>query len=227
MPDRFTPIMIPYRTEPIALYRQFAKKYGLTVSQIRVLEAVCLRRGCTQKTLCDTLQTSKQRVNLLVRELTQKKMLLQSENEKDGRSRLLYLTEEGDAAAADLLSAMKREAGLPAAQEMHTHVLEDGTVITHVHGEEHGRPHSHPHAKAVTDRLARAAGHLEKVRQMVEDGADCSEVLIQLSAVNAAISNAGKLILKDHIAHCLVDAAEHGDRRTLEELDKAIDRFIK
>ena len=62
---------------------------------------------------------------------------------------------------------------------------------------------------------------------MVEDGRDCSEVLIQLSAVKAAINNTGKVILQDHIEHCIVDAIESGDRETLKELQKAIDRFIK
>ena len=62
---------------------------------------------------------------------------------------------------------------------------------------------------------------------MVEEGRDCSEVLIQLSAVKAAINNTGKVILQDHIEHCIVDAIESGDHEALEELNKAIDRFIK
>ena len=41
----------------------------------------------------------------------------------------------------------------------------------------------HPNKKAVQNRLARAAGHLEKVRRMIDEERDCSEVLIQLSAV--------------------------------------------
>ena len=103
----------------------------------------------------------------------------------------------------------------------HTHVLEDGTVVTHTH------THSHEHTKAVLNRLSRAIGHLESIKKMVENGRDCSEVLIQLSAVKAAINNAGKVILQDHIQHCLVDAIESGDRKEIEELNKAIDRFIK
>ena len=62
---------------------------------------------------------------------------------------------------------------------------------------------------------------------MVEDGRDCSEVLIQLSAVKSAINNTGKVILQDHIEHCIVDAIESGDNQALEELNKAIDRFMK
>ena len=103
----------------------------------------------------------------------------------------------------------------------HTHVLEDGTVVTHTH------THSHEHTKAVLNRLSRAIGHLESIKKMVENGRDCSEVLIQLSAVKAAINNTGKVILQDHIQHCLVDAIESGDRKEIEELNKAIDRLIK
>ena len=103
----------------------------------------------------------------------------------------------------------------------HTHVLEDGTVVTHTH------THSHEHTKAVLNRLSRAIGHLESIKKMVENGRDCSEVLIQLSAVKAAINNTGKVILQDHIQHCLVDAIESGDMKEIEELNKAIDRFIQ
>ena len=105
----------------------------------------------------------------------------------------------------------------------HTHVLEDGTVVSH----SHGHTHSHTHTKAVLNRLSRAIGHLESIRRMVEEGRDCSEVLIQLSAVKSAINNTGKVILQDHIEHCIVDAIENGDTEALEELNKAIDRFMK
>ena len=107
----------------------------------------------------------------------------------------------------------------------HTHVMEDGTVVEHSHL--HTHTHTHQNTKAVLNRLSRAIGHLESIKRMVGDGRDCSEVLIQLSAVKAAINNTGKVILQDHIEHCIVDAIESGDRETLKELQKAIDRFIK
>lgn len=87
--------------------------------------------------------------------------------------------------------------------------------------------HKHESTKAVINRLSRAIGHLESVKQMVEDGRDCSEVLIQLAAVKSAINNTGKLILKDHINHCVVHAIENEDEQVLTELNDAIDRFIK
>lgn len=110
-------------------------------------------------------------------------------------------------------------------EAVHQHVLEDGTVIEHSHT--HGHTHTHQNTKAVLNRLSRAIGHLESIKRMVESGRDCSEVLIQLSAVKSAINNTGKVILQDHIQHCIVDAVKSGDTKELDELNKAIEQFIK
>lgn len=109
--------------------------------------------------------------------------------------------------------------------QSHIHKSFDGTEYSHSHNE--GHKHSHQNTKAVLNRLSRASGHLESVKRMIEDGKDCSEVLIQLSAVIAALNNTGKVILKDHMEHCIVDAVESGDETAIENLNKAIDRFIK
>ena len=65
------------------------------------------------------------------------------------------------------------------------------------------------------------------VKWMVEEGYDCSEVLVQLSAVRSALNNTGKIILEDHISHCIVDAVETGDKKALEDLNEAIEKFVK
>ena len=117
--------------------------------------------------------------------------------------------------------------------KIHQHIREDGVVVEHTHGHDHehkhghGHTHSHAHTKAVVNRLSRAIGHMESIKRMVEDNRDCSEVLIQLSAVKAALNNTGKVILQDHIEHCIVDAVDSGDMQALAELNKAIDRFVK
>ena len=101
----------------------------------------------------------------------------------------------------------------------------------HEHEEEQGHPHGHTHShtqtRAVVNRLSRAIGHLESVKRRVERGEDCSEVLIQLAAVRAALNSTGRLILEDHIQHCLLDAVEQGDPAPLEQLNKAIGQFLK
>ena len=85
--------------------------------------------------------------------------------------------------------------------------------------EKHSHSHSHTQTKAVVNRLSRAIGHLESVKRM--------EVLIQLSAVKSAINNTGKLILKDHIEHCIVHAAKNDDEEAIQQLEEAIDKFMK
>ncbi len=104
-------------------------------------------------------------------------------------------------------------------------------VPTHAHSHTEAHSHSHPHVheskKNVVNRLARAIGHLEKVKRMVEDDCDCAEVLVQIAAVRAAIENTGKVILQDHIQHCIVDAVEEGDDQAIASLCAAIDKFMK
>lgn len=116
-----------------------------------------------------------------------------------------------------------------------THSHDDGTTHSHAsdaahsHDDGNAHPHKHHHenTKAVINRMNRAIGHMEAVRNMIEDGRDCSEVLIQIAAVRSAINNIGKIILEDHINHCLVDAIETGDDQVLKDLNDAIDKFIK
>ena len=103
----------------------------------------------------------------------------------------------------------------------------ENKVNTANHSHSHTHTHSHEHTKEVSNRLARAIGHLQKVKQMVENGDDCSDVLIQLAAVKSALNNTGKVILKDHLDHCIVHAVEKGDTAMLDEFNKAIDKFVK
>lgn len=107
----------------------------------------------------------------------------------------------------------------------HAYLHEHNIPHEHDHGHEHG--HVHANQKAVLNRLARAIGHLERVRQMVAEGRDCSEVLIQLSAVRNALDSTGKVILEDHIQHCIVDAVERGDSKAIDDLCTAIEKYMK
>lgn len=107
----------------------------------------------------------------------------------------------------------------------HEHELDHAYM--HAHGISHTHHHVHANQKAVINRLARALGHLEKVKRMVEEGYDCSEVLVQLAAVRAALDNTGKVILQDHLRHCMVDAVAAGDEDAINDLCQAIDKFMK
>ena len=113
--------------------------------------------------------------------------------------------------------------------EIYYHDHGDGVVHAHVH--EHGHEHSHTHGhthtptKAVLNRLSRAIGHLESVKRMVEEGRDCTEVLVQLAAVRSALNSTAKVILKDHLEHCIDDVSA-GNAEQLNALNEAIDKFM-
>ena len=74
--------------------------------------------------------------------------------------------------------------------------------------------------------MSRAIGHLGAVKKMVEEGRDCSEVLVQLSAVRAEITSMSKVILKDHIDHCIIDAVKENDEEVIANLKGAIEKLL-
>lgn len=108
---------------------------------------------------------------------------------------------------------------------LHSHPVEHNHEHDHDHGHCHEHGHTHTQTKAVLNRLSRAIGHLESVKRMVEDGRDCTEVLVQLAAVRSALSGTAKVILKDHLEHCISDDAASSAEQ-LSMLNEAIDKFM-
>lgn len=94
----------------------------------------------------------------------------------------------------------------------------------HVH--DHGHYHDPQEKKKQINRLAKAIGHLEHVKKMMENDEDCADVLIQLSAVKSALNGLGKEIINEHLGHCIIHAIEDEDTHALEEFQKAIDKFL-
>ena len=86
-----------------------------------------------------------------------------------------------------------------------------------------------PETKFVGVVKADGYGHgaVAVARALEEEGCDCSEVLVQLAAVRSALDNTGKVILKDHMRHCMVDAVAAGDNDAIDDLCEAIDKFVK
>lgn len=109
-------------------------------------------------------------------------------------------------------------------EEMREHILADNTKITHSHS--HGHIHLHKETKQVQQRLNNIIGHLHGISNMVQEGRDCSDVLVQLSAVSASIKSLKGVILKDHVEHCIVDAVKHGDEVTVKKLKDAIEKML-
>lgn len=116
---------------------------------------------------------------------------------------------------------LEKDVGAPGYQHTHTHVDENGNVYTHTH------THSPKIVKNELNRIARIIGHMKSIKIMIESGRDCSEVLIQLAAVDAAVKSLSRVILKEHMSTCIVDAIKTGDEEAIEALNDAIDKFMK
>lgn len=75
------------------IYEEYAKQYGLTYISLFILQLI--DDGTTQKELCDTLYFPKQTVNKVIQSFEKKGYIELTENQKDGRSRSIMLTEKG------------------------------------------------------------------------------------------------------------------------------------
>ncbi|MBW4090094.1 MAG: metal-sensitive transcriptional regulator [Proteobacteria bacterium] len=84
---------------------------------------------------------------------------------------------------------------------------------------------------AVAARLKRIEGQVGGLLRMVEQDRYCVDVLTQIAAVRAALHKVEEQVLRDHVAHCVVDAFAAGDvtdqRQKVEELVGAIGRMTR
>lgn len=114
----------------------------------------------------------------------------------------------------------------------HTALPDEAEQLAREHAYADGCAHIHHHyhspeeKKRQLNRLSRLIGHLQHVKTMIESDEDCSDVLIQLSAVRAAINGLGKEIINEHITHCISHAVEDGDTHALDAFQKAITQFL-
>ncbi len=83
----------------------------------------------------------------------------------------------------------------------------------------------------VLKRLKRLRGQIDGIHRMVEEERYCVDILLQISAIQGALWQVGKLILRSHVEHCVTDAMAHGDeekrQKTLDELMEVFARYSK
>ena len=82
--------------------------------------------------------------------------------------------------------------------------------------------------ESVLKRLSKIEGQIRGIKEMGAEGRSCSEILTQLSAVQSALKQVSKLIMLDHLEHCVAKGIEEGEvERALEDMTKVIDQFSK
>jgi DNA-binding FrmR family transcriptional regulator len=60
-------------------------------------------------------------------------------------------------------------------------------------------------------RLRRIEGQVRGIHKMVDEGRYCADILIQISSVQEALRGVGKLLMRNHLEHCVTDALRTGD----------------
>jgi DNA-binding FrmR family transcriptional regulator len=85
----------------------------------------------------------------------------------------------------------------------------------------------HIHRKEVINRLARIEGHVRGIKKLVEEDRECPDILIQIAAVRAALNQAGRIVLEDHMETCVLEAAKEGkSEKAIAELKEALLKFF-
>ena len=107
---------------------------------------------------------------------------------------------------------------------MNVHEEPSANAEHHVHT--HAHVHDPQEKKREINRISRIIGHLEYVKRMLEADEDCSQILIQLSAVKSALNGLGKEIIDEHLTHCIAHAIEEGDVKAVEEFKEAIEKYL-
>ena len=95
------------------------------------------------------------------------------------------------------------------------------------HDHDHGHTHTHQNTKQVLNRLSRIVGHLNAVKTMVEAGRDCSEVLIQLAAVQSALNGFCRTLLASHLHSCVTEDIRAGKDEAVDELMEILKKLMK
>jgi CsoR family transcriptional regulator, copper-sensing transcriptional repressor len=82
-----------------------------------------------------------------------------------------------------------------------------------------------------TRRLKRIEGQVRGLQRMVEEGRYCPDILTQMASVHAALRGVGKLLMRNHLQHCVTDALRSGDpalaERTYDEVTDLMYRHIR
>ena len=77
------------------------------------------------------------------------------------------------------------------------------------------------------NRLSRIEGQVRGIKKMVENDVYCPDILIQVSAVNAALNSFNKVLLAEHIRTCVAEDIKEGKDETIDELVLVLQKLMK
>ena len=93
---------------------------------------------------------------------------------------------------------------------------------------QHKTKHRSPEEqKSLTNRLSCIEGQVRGLREMLHKDAYCTDILVQVSAVTAALNSFSKELLATHIRTCVADGIRQGDDGVIDELVTTLQKLMK
>ena len=79
---------------------------------------------------------------------------------------------------------------------------------------------------AFTTRINRITGQMNGIKRMIDEDRYCTEILVQLSAIEQAVRSLSRVILEEHMHSCMVENIQNGDLASVDEVAELIKRFF-
>jgi CsoR family transcriptional regulator, copper-sensing transcriptional repressor len=76
-------------------------------------------------------------------------------------------------------------------------------------------------------RLNKLEGQIKGIKKMVEDGSACESILVQILACQGALDKVGKILVINHLTHCVKEGIEEGKEEVMTEFSKILEKFIR
>lgn len=81
--------------------------------------------------------------------------------------------------------------------------------------------------KSLMNRLKRIEGQVRGVEGMLEAGAYCTDILVQVSAITSALNSFNKVLLANHVKSCVADNIRQGNDDIIDELVETLQKLMK
>ncbi|WP_345243821.1 metal-sensing transcriptional repressor [Pontibacillus salipaludis] len=104
----------------------------------------------------------------------------------------------------------------------------DHSMLPEDSGKQPVMPRTDEEKQKVLNRLKRIEGQVRGIQKMIEEDRYCVDVLVQISAINAALKKVGFSLMERHTNHCVADAIHKGNGdEAIQELIKVMEQFSK
>ena len=81
--------------------------------------------------------------------------------------------------------------------------------------------------KSLMNRLKRIEGQVRGVEGMLEKGSYCTDILVQVSAINSALNSFNKVLLANHVKTCVAENIRNGNDEVIDELVTTLQKLMR